>query len=55
MAQRTITKMQVMHGVGVEEIRGCQKLAFGVDPTTDTTKPVDNGVVTFWTAAPADA
>ena len=40
-----------MHGVGVEEIRGVQKLAFGVDPTVDTTKPVDNGVVTLWTAA----
>ena len=44
-----------MHGVGIEEIRGVQKLAFGVDPTVDTTKPVDNGVVTVWTAAPADA
>jgi N4-gp56 family major capsid protein len=43
------------NGVGVEEIRGVQKLRFGVDPTVDTTKPVDNGVVTVWSAAVADA
>ena len=44
-----------MHGAGIEEIRGVQKLAFGVDAVTDTTRPVDNGVVTVWTAATADA
>jgi N4-gp56 family major capsid protein len=44
-----------MHGVGVQEIRGIGKLRFGVDPTVDTTKPVDNGIVTFQTAATADA
>jgi N4-gp56 family major capsid protein len=44
-----------MHGVGVQEIRGIGKLRFGTDPTVDTTKPVDNGIVTFQTAATADA
>ena len=42
-------------GVGVQEIRGVAKLRFGVDPTIDTTKPVDNGVVTVWSAGVADA
>src|SRR5262249_51587168 len=42
-------------GVGVQEIRGVNKLRFGVDPTVDTTKPVDNGVVTIWSAAEPDA
>ena len=59
-AQRTKAVTNVrdygfMNGVGVEEIRGVQKLAFGVDAVTDTTKPVDNGVVTVYTAATADA
>jgi N4-gp56 family major capsid protein len=44
-----------MNGVGVEEIRGVQKLRFGTDPTVDTTKPVDNGIFTIWAAAVADA
>lgn len=44
-----------MHGVGIQEIRGIGKLRFGVDPTVDTTKPVDNGVFTIWTTAVADA
>jgi len=43
------------NGVGVEEIRGVQKLRFGTDPTVDTTKPVDNGIVTIWSAAEPDA
>jgi N4-gp56 family major capsid protein len=42
-------------GVGVMEIRGVAKLRFGVDPTVDQTKPVDNGVVTVWSAAEPDA
>jgi len=42
-------------GVGVQEIRGVAKLRFGVDPTVDQTKPVDNGVVTVWSAAEPDA
>ena len=46
---------QFFHGVGVEEIRGVQKLRFGTDPTTDTTKPVDNGMLTLWVSTPADA
>jgi N4-gp56 family major capsid protein len=44
-----------MHGVGVQEIRGIGKLRFGTDPTVDTTKPVDNGIVTVYTANTADA
>lgn len=44
-----------MHGVGIQEIRGIGKLRFGVDPTVDTTKPVDNGIFTIWTTAVADA
>ena len=42
-------------GVGVMEMRGVNKLRFGTDPTVDTTKPVDNGVFTIWSAAVADA
>ena len=42
-------------GTGVMEIRGVAKLRFGVDPAVDTTKPVDNGVMTVWSAAVADA
>jgi N4-gp56 family major capsid protein len=42
-------------GVGVQEIRGVAKLRFGVDPTVDQTKPVDNGVVTVVSAAEPDA
>jgi N4-gp56 family major capsid protein len=44
-----------MHGVGIQEIRGIGKLRFGIDPTVDTTKPVDNGIMTIYTAAVADA
>ena len=43
-----------MHGVGIQEIRGVAKLAYGVDPTTDTTAPVDAGVYTIWSAAVGD-
>lgn len=43
------------HGVGVQEMRGVAKLRFGVDPTTDQTKPVDAGVFTIWTTAEPDA
>lgn len=42
-------------GVGVEEIRGVEKLRFGKDATTDTTAPVDNGIFTIVSAAVADA
>jgi N4-gp56 family major capsid protein len=44
-----------MHGVGVQEIRGIGKLRFGIDPTVDTTKPVDNGMVTVYVSNTADA
>jgi len=43
------------HGVGVQEIRGVAKLRFGKDATVDTTLPVDNGIMTVWSAAVADA
>lgn len=44
-----------MHGVGVQEIRGVAKLRFGTDATVDQTKPVDNGIMTIWSAAEPDA
>ena len=44
-----------MHGVGIQEMRGIGKLRFGTDPTVDTTKPVDAGMVSVWTSAVADA
>jgi N4-gp56 family major capsid protein len=44
-----------MHGVGIQEMRGIGKLRFGTDPTVDTTKPVDAGIVSVFTAAVADA
>jgi N4-gp56 family major capsid protein len=43
------------HGIGLQEIRGIAKLRWGVDPTVDTTKPVDAGIVSVFTAAVADA
>lgn len=59
-AQRTTTISNsrdygFFEGVGVQEIRGVAKLRFGVDPTVDQTKPVDNGIVTIWSAAEPDA
>lgn len=59
-AQRTtvITNQRdygFFEGVGVQEIRGVAKLRFGTDPTVDQTKPVDNGIVTIWSAAEPDA
>jgi N4-gp56 family major capsid protein len=44
-----------MHGVGIQEMRGIGKLRFGVDPTVDTSKPVDAGIVSVFTTAVADA
>lgn len=44
-----------VHGVGIQEIRGTGKLVFGKDATTDTTTLVDQGMLTIWTAAVADA
>jgi N4-gp56 family major capsid protein len=42
------------HGVGVQEIRGIEKLMFGTSTTTDTGNLVQNGVVTVFTSAVAD-
>lgn len=58
-AQRTsvITNQRdygFFEGVGVQEIRGVAKLRFGTDATVDQTKPVDNGIVTIWSAAEPD-
>ena len=59
-AQRTKTRDNVrdygfMHGVGIQEIRGIGKLRFGTDGASDTTTPKDNGVVTVFSSAAADA
>jgi N4-gp56 family major capsid protein len=42
-----------LHGVGVQEIRGIEKLRFGTG-VTDTTTPKDHGIVTGFFAAAAD-
>jgi N4-gp56 family major capsid protein len=44
-----------MHGVGIQEMRGIGKLRFGIDATTDTTKPADAGVFSVFTTAEPDA
>ena len=59
-AQRTkaITNQRdygYFNGVGIMEVRGVQKLRFGTDPTVDTTKPVDHGIFTVWSASEPDA
>jgi N4-gp56 family major capsid protein len=43
-----------LHGVGVQEIRGIEKLRFGTVAGADTTTPKDHGIVTGFIAAPAD-
>jgi hypothetical protein len=43
------------HGVGVQEIRGIEKLMFGTSTTSETGTLVQNGIVTVMTAAVADA
>jgi N4-gp56 family major capsid protein len=43
-----------LHGVGVQEIRGIEKLRFGTATGADTTTPKDHGVVTAFIAAPSD-
>lgn len=58
-AQRTKTTTNVrdygfLHGVGVSEIRGIEKLTFG-SGTGDTDDKKDHGVVTVFTAGVADA
>ena len=44
---------EFMHGVGVQEIRGIEKLRFGTAPG-DTTTPKDHGIATAYFAALAD-
>jgi N4-gp56 family major capsid protein len=44
-----------MHGVGIQEMRGIDKLRFGRDPVNDTTAPVDAGIFTIFAASVADA
>ena len=58
-AQRTkstteTTDYEFLHGVGVQEIRGIDKLRFGTAAGTDTTTPKDHGIVTWIGAAAAD-
>ena len=48
-------RFEVVEGWPKQEIRGVAKLRFGTDPTVDQTKPVDNGVMTVWSAAEPDA
>jgi N4-gp56 family major capsid protein len=59
-AQRARTTTNVrdydfFHGVGISEIRGIGKLRFGKDVTTDTTAPVDQGIMTIFCANVGDA
>ncbi|MEO5365614.1 MAG: DUF4043 family protein [Magnetococcus sp. WYHC-3] len=58
-AQRTRSTVQksdyeFQHGVGIQEIRGVEKLRFGTG-ATDTESPRDHGVLTLYVAAVADA
>ena len=43
------------HGVGVQEIRGVQKLRFGRNTGVDTQYPVDQGLVTLFVSGAADS
>ena len=45
---------EFLHGVGVQEIRGIEKLRFGTAAGVDTTTPKDHGIVTGFFAAAAD-
>lgn len=58
-AQRTkstteTTDYEFLHGVGIQEIRGIEKLRFGTAAGADTTTPKDHGIVTGFMAAAAD-
>ena len=58
-AQRTksttdVDDYEFLHGVGVQEIRGIEKLRFGTAAGADTTTPKDHGMVTAFVAAAAD-
>ena len=43
-----------VHGAGIQEIRGIEKLRFGTAAGADTTTPKDHGIVTGFFAAAAD-
>jgi N4-gp56 family major capsid protein len=45
---------EFLHGVGVQEIRGIEKLRFGTAAGADTTTPKDHGIVTAFVGAAAD-
>lgn len=49
-----IDDYEFLHGVGVQEIRGIEKLRFGTAAGADTTTPKDHGIVTAFVSAPAD-
>lgn len=58
-AQRTksttdVDDYEFLHGVGVQEIRGIEKLRFGTAAGGDTTTPKDHGIVTAFVSAPSD-
>ena len=58
-AQRTksttdMDDYEFLHGVGVQEMRGIEKLRFGTAAGVDTTTPKDHGMVTAFVAAAAD-
>ena len=58
-AQRTTSRTEVrdyggLHGVAIQEIRGVGKLLFG-SGSGDQTDLIDNGVFTYYCAAPANA
>jgi N4-gp56 family major capsid protein len=46
---------QFSRGVAIQEIRGIDKLRFGIDASVDLTAPVDNGIFTIFTTAVSDA
>lgn len=58
-AQRTksttdVDDFEFLHGVGVQEIRGIEKLRFGTAAGADTTTPKDHGMVTAFVSGPSD-
>ncbi len=58
-AQRTksttdVDDYEFLHGVGVQEIRGIEKLRFGTAAGADTTTPKDHGIVTAFVNAASD-
>lgn len=45
---------EFLHGVGVQEMRGIEKLRFGTVAGQDTTTPKDHGIATAFVAAASD-